>query len=74
MIVHELRIRYAVNIAFGHEIIHGIICHDWDMRRHVDKINEYGYRLVGIDERHRDEDERIPVGYGWIPTNSKFDS
>ena len=70
MVIRELQIRYALKTANGFEVIHGIICGFCDLKYYIDRVKECGYRLVGIDERFRKEDEPMPLSEGWHTIHS----
>ena len=70
MTVHELRIRYAVPEMFhsndrSRDIIHAIICNIYTISKYVTEIREVGYRIVGYDERLRDDKTYISPFDGW---------
>lgn len=60
----EYRIRYVVPTASGGSDVHAIIC--VHLEKWKGKIRAAGYPIVGIDQRTRTDDRRIPAGYGWI--------
>ena len=65
MVVRELRVRYGLKNSANREVIHAVICTIWDLKYYTERVKECGYRLVGIDERYRDEDVRMPLSDGW---------
>ena len=67
MTVRELRVKYELETAMGFKEIHGVVCNINSVKSWTDKIKDAGYRLVGIDERYRDEDKWIPLSDGWKP-------
>ena len=65
MEIRELRIRYELFSAMGNRIIHAVVCRFDTLKVNADKIADAGYRIVGIDERYRDEKEFVELDEGW---------
>lgn len=65
MKIREFRVRYSLKTSLGYDVVHGVICDLYHVKDYVDKVKEVGYKLIGIDERYREDDERTPLDYGW---------
>jgi hypothetical protein len=65
MLVRDLRVRYEVPTAMNSVAVHGVVCTFQTLGVWVRKIKDVGYKLVGVDERYRDEKEWIPLDEGW---------
>ncbi len=65
--VREMRVRYELETGNGGKTVHGYVCGQNELDDVIGRIRDIGYRVVGIDERCRGEDERIPAGEGWEP-------
>jgi len=65
MVIRELRVRYELDTAMGNKEIHGVVCNFNTVKPWIDKVKDAGYRLVGIDERFRNEDKWMPLSEGW---------
>lgn len=70
MIIRELRVRYKLKTASGREVVHGIVCDIYTLKRWVDKAKEVGYPIVGIDERFRDDGKFMELNEGWTVLKS----
>lgn len=65
MEIRELRVRYELPTASGRTVIHAVVCSFQTLMVHVRKIKDAGYKVVGIDERYRKENEWIELDEGW---------
>lgn len=66
MTIRELRIRYEVPEMFsGRPIVHAVICEFPMLKVWTDKVKEARYKLVGIDERFREQEDRSTLDEGW---------
>lgn len=64
--IRELRVRYEVPLMFGNgTAVHAVVCSFQTVKVWTDKIKDVGYKMVGIDERFREEKEWIPLDEGW---------
>lgn len=64
--IHELRVRYEVPEMFGGSpVVNAIVCKFQTVKVWLDKVKDAGYKLVGVDERYRYEDEQMEFDEGW---------
>ncbi len=70
MQVRELRVRYELTSAAGFPVVHAVVCQFPTLMVHVNKIREAGYKLLGVDERIRDEKDRLELDEGWQPVRN----
>ena len=60
----EYRIRYEFENSANNTICNAMIVHATDIYKIRKKIDEVGYRFIGMDVR--DESQRTPVSEGWV--------
>ena len=65
MIIRELRVRYEVPTAMGRTVIHAVVCRFPALGVHVRGIKEAGLKLIGVDERFREESRWQELDEGW---------
>ena len=70
MTVRELRIRYLVPEMFhpndeSRAICHAIIVNFNNLKPKADEIRRIGYKIVGVDERFRDDSKYMSLLDGW---------
>lgn len=65
MTIKEIRIRYELETASGAKTVNAVITDEYGIDRYKAEIERVGYRLVGIDERVRDEHTWMPLNEGW---------
>ena len=65
MTIRELRVRYELETAMGRKVVHAVVCSFQTLMVHVRDIKRVGYKIVGIDERFRDDKEWMELDEGW---------
>lgn len=65
MEIRELRVRYELPTAAGRTVVHAVVCQFPTLMVHVRDIRAAGYKLLGIDERYREETNRMELDKGW---------
>lgn len=65
MTIKEIRIRYELETASGNKEVNAVYTDEYSIDLFKAEIERVGYRLVGIDERTRDEHTWMPLDKGW---------